>query len=265
MNILSIPLDQIDAGGRLRPIDLDYAQLIASSMAERGQMTPIEVRPAAGARPLPYVLVAGAHRLAGAALAGLTAIDAVVFEGSELEAALREIDENLIRHELKELDRATFLARRKAVYEEMHPETKRGGKREKGANRQFGALTFSVAAQEKLGLSERTIERAVARFNRLTPDVREAIGGLWIADHGAQLDALARLSPSLQQRVAETLVQFPGMSSVSEALAHVEGRDVQAPDPADVRLDAFHRLWRRMTAGERRQVRDFVVKQKGNV
>ena len=253
MNILQLRIEDIDAGRRLRPVDADYVHLIAASMAEHGQMTPIEVMASPGGKPRPYTLVAGAHRLAAAVQAGLPTIQAMVFEGSELEAELREIDENLIRHELKELDRSVFLARRKEVYERLHPQTKRGGDRRSD---QVGSVAnlivrFTASAAERLALSESSISRAIRRYTNLAPDVREQIAPLWIADHGAQLDVLAKLKPEMQREVALIFVRFPGVRSVGEALAQVEGREPEQVDPDEAQFDQFARLWRRMGAASR--------------
>lgn len=42
--VVSIPLADIDVGERLRGVDVDAAAVIAASMQEQGQRTPIEVR-----------------------------------------------------------------------------------------------------------------------------------------------------------------------------------------------------------------------------
>ncbi|MFT8922597.1 hypothetical protein [Acetobacter sp.] len=44
LSVVSIPLADIDVGERLRGIDDDAAAVIAASMQEQGQRTPIEVR-----------------------------------------------------------------------------------------------------------------------------------------------------------------------------------------------------------------------------
>ena len=121
-----IALDRIEVGERLRKTDPDYAAWIAASMAEDGQMTPIEVRPIGHANAHKYRLTAGAHRLEGARINGWEDIEAKVVKATDLKAELREIIENLVRHELSPMDRATALARMQAVYLELHPETARG-------------------------------------------------------------------------------------------------------------------------------------------
>lgn len=260
MNILQLPLDSIDAGDRLRAIDEDYAQLIAASMAEQGQMTPVEVR-ATPSMAKPYALVSGGHRLRAAAIAGLATIDAALFEGSKREARLREIDENLVRRELSELDRATFLAQRKDIYEDLHPETKHGGDRrsDRAANLVRLVARFTTDAAERVGLSERTVRRALARHDRIAPDVRAAIAGTWLADNGAQLDALARYPQGHQRLVPGGMREHPGLRNVKEIIDLVLGDEPPAPDPDGDRFEAFLRLWNRMTPYARGRVRDYVA------
>jgi uncharacterized ParB-like nuclease family protein len=84
--IIAIPLTQIDVGPRLRPVDPAWVELLAASLAERGQDTPITVRPAEEAGR--YMLVAGGHRVAAAEVAGLEALDAFVTEATDDEATL---------------------------------------------------------------------------------------------------------------------------------------------------------------------------------
>ncbi|MBX9594206.1 MAG: ParB N-terminal domain-containing protein, partial [Roseomonas sp.] len=158
--ILSLPLDLVVVGARLRPVDEDYVALLADSMVEHGQQTPITVGPAGPDGR--HKLIAGGHRMAAAVVAGLKAIDAIVSDATGLDAELLEIDENLMRRELSALDRAVFLARRKDVYEALNPDTKHGGKRDKGKSTSL-STRFSAATAAKLGVDERTIQRAVAR------------------------------------------------------------------------------------------------------
>lgn len=245
MNSQRIRLDSVDIGERLRSVDEDYARLIAESMAESGQITAIDVRrPASGQ----YRLIAGAHRVSAARMLGWTEIDAIVREVADLAAELLEIDENLIRRELSELDRAAFLSRRKAIHEAMHPETKRG-KYERGEHkRQNVAFAFAKDAGEKLRLSHRTIERAIARFARIAPDVRQMIAGTWLADHATQLDALGRLDAETQRQVVRRLTAAtPTERDVAGAVAALQGRRKPAPDPDADSLRRLSEAWRKAT------------------
>lgn len=229
--VTQVPLQHIETGDRLRQVDPDFVDLIAVSMEQHGLLTPIEV--GEGDAQGVQRLIAGAHRVAAARKLGWTHIDARVFTGDALSAELREIDENLCRHELSDLDRATFLARRKAIYEQLHPEVRHGGKRGAKASRQIGDLTarFSAEAAEKLGLSERTVQRLIRRHERLHPEVRRALAGTAFARNGGDLDALAAMPHAEQLRVLQ-LIQSRGITRVTAAIELLHGprpeRDVIA-------------------------------------
>ena len=227
MNMQMIPLAQIDVGQRLRAIDPDNAAVIAASMQEIGQRQPIEVRKVAKPKDGKlYVLVTGAHRMKAMEIAGIEEAQAIVVKASEIEAQLLEIDENLCRHELNELDRATFLAKRKEVYEALHPETKHGGDRKSDQVAELCHLipSFTKATAEKLGLSARSIRALVARYNNIMPDVREKITGTWLSGSGAQLDMLARETPDMQRQIADFVVQWPGVKNISEVVCQIKGQ-----------------------------------------
>ena len=262
MNTLRIPLEEIEVGERLREVDPDQAQFMATSIILHGQMTPIEVRPNPG-RPQPWVLVVGGHRMAALELAGLPHATATVFEGTALEARLREIDENLVRHELTVLDRSTFLAQRKALYEQIHPETQHGmGRWDQVAK--LATLRFTADAQERLGLSERVVQRSVTLHERLLPEVRRRLTGTWLANHGSQLEALSKAPGDEQQQAialmfGEITVGSTRPSCVADALATVRGEAAEVGDPVDAAFNAFLRAWKRMPLPVKLRVRTYVM------
>ncbi|GFE94751.1 ParB N-terminal domain-containing protein [Acetobacter persici] len=258
MNMQMIPLAQIDVGQRLRAIDPDNAAVIAASMQEIGQRQPIEVRKVTKPKDGKlYVLVTGAHRMKAMEIAGIEEAQAIVVKASEIEAQLLEIDENLCRHELNELDRATFLAKRKEVYEALHPETKNGGDRKSDQNDKLVVLihSFSQATAEKLGFSKRTIERSVARYKHIMPDVREKISGTWLAASGSQLDALAKETPDMQRQIAEAVHQWPTIKNISEIIRQLKNQPKKAPPTTYDKLVA---LWMRADQATKLRFHDFL-------
>jgi ParB family chromosome partitioning protein len=256
--IVSMPLDRITIGERLRGIDPDWVEAIAHSMHERGQDTPIivgEAGPDDGLHPL----IAGAHRVEAARRLGWAEIAAIVRAESGLAARLTEIDENLMRRELSALDRAVFLAERKAVYEALHPEAARPGPRNKIADklvRNF-VSSFAAATAAKVGLDERSIRRALVRA-RLPAEVRAAIATHPIADRGVELDRLVGLGPELQARVVAVLTdpERPARS-VQEALIRLEAAD--GPAPHVVARRQFERLLAVWRAAGREARREFLA------
>lgn len=205
----TIPLDLIDVDDRLRPEDAAYVEILAASMAEVGQIEAIELRPNP-AKPGRFLLTAGLHRLRAVERNGWTSINAKIVERGPDEARLVEIDENLMRRELGALDRAIFLAERKRVWEAMYPETAHG-KAPKSLKNQGGnkvakmATRFSKEVEERTGLSERTVRRAVALAADLSPEIVRLIRGSYLENHAADLEKLRDLPFDEQLEAAQNL------------------------------------------------------------
>jgi ParB family transcriptional regulator, chromosome partitioning protein len=241
-----LPLDRILVGKRLRAIDYDYVSMLAASMLDSGQHTPIHVGPA-GADGM-YPLIAGGHRYAAAKLAGIETLTAQVFEGDALSAQLLEIDENLMRRGLSEMDRAVFLARRKDIYEALHPETGMG-KAPKSKNDKsvvlFQTPAFSEDVAEKVGLSRRSIERAIKRAS-IEPDLREMLAGTRWADNGATLDGLVRLEPLVRAKAVVALTRADGpAANLAAAVAEATNAREGQRNENDEQLARLQTGWRK--------------------
>lgn len=247
--MVAIALTLIDAAERLRPVNEDRALLLAAGMAEEGLRVPIEVRPL-NKRGL-HPLITGGHRLRAAILLDWTEIEAEILDLTADEARLREINENLFRADLTELDRAVFLAEKKRLYEKRHPETRHGGDRRSDQVPIVGNLAprFSDDACERLGLSKSALYRTIARA-ALPANVRALLAGTPIANNGAQLDALLRLEPVEQLHVARALAsQMPDApSSVAAAVKLLREPNAPVapePDPSDAQYQALLGAWRK--------------------
>lgn len=251
--VVAIPLELIDAIDRLREVDEAYATVMAASFVERGQRTPIEIV----RRGDRFRLVFGATRYRAAQIAELPTIKAVITEADDAELRLREIDENLIRNELTALDRARFLAERKRIYEALNPEAKHGANRfTRDAN--LATLSFSADIAEKTDLSERTIQRAVALAEALSPDVVKALQHTPLARNQSALETLAK-HPAKRQEAAVSLLlaEENPAKSVNEAFDRLDGRAVK---PAEEKhLSKAVDLWGRMSAKDRRAFLGFLA------
>ena len=259
MNIQSVLLDSIDVGERLRSTDADYVAWIADNFREHGQLQPILVRP--GEVTGRYRLVDGGHRLEAARLAGLPRIRAIVLEDRDDEAAeLLEIDANLVRADLSPLDRAVFLGRRAAIYASEHPETERG---KAGAAARWHAndtLSFASDAEEKLGIGQRTIQRAIQVARGLKPELRHRLAGTWLARDQGQLLALAKLDPAEQAKAVELLLH-PVQPRRNVAEAQREVRGIQVPEIAieAVEMQRLLTAWRKAGRAARMKFIDHLV------
>jgi ParB family chromosome partitioning protein len=167
-----IRLADVKADQRLRPVSAAGVQSILASVAEIGQIKdPVHVRKTKAG----LVLLAGGHRLAAYAELKIEEADAWVWSGiTNDHARLIEIDDNLAGAEMGPLDTAVFLAERKAVYERLHPETKRGGDRKsvefQNQTDIESVRSFVTTTAEKFGLSERHVRRLVEAGEKLGID-----------------------------------------------------------------------------------------------
>jgi ParB family chromosome partitioning protein len=247
LGLQPIPISSIDAGLRLRPVDEAQAAFLAENIQANGLRQPVEVRAVKGGG---YRLIAGGHRLAACARLGWTDIPAFVFEATDDEARLAEIDENLVRHELNPLDRATFLFERKELYEKLHPQTKHGAQGGPGGKRnETEIVSFSKDTAERVGLTDRSIRLSVKIATSLAPDVKAQIAGTRVAKVQAELLALAKLAPTAQRAVLALLLgDDPKAMTVRQAVA------LQSNRPATTAKDGYARLmgaWARATIAER--------------
>lgn len=260
MNIVTLDLDKIDDSKRLRPVDPVYVSIMAESIEENGQLTPIEVRPP-GKNGM-HRLVIGAHRVGAMRQLGRKTIDAVIFEGSDNEADLREIDENLCRHDLNDLDRAIFLGKRKEAYERLHPRSmleKSMGNQ--GVAKMATVLRFTLDAARTMKTAERTIQRLVHRYENLEPGVRDRLKGTWLASAGSELDALARLSHVEQVKVVEMLLrEVDPQPNVAAAKIVVRGIRAKPRTTADEECSKLIALWKRTGPKGRDAFREFLTK-----
>ncbi|PKP85840.1 MAG: chromosome partitioning protein ParB [Alphaproteobacteria bacterium HGW-Alphaproteobacteria-2] len=227
---------------RLRAVSEDIAEALASSIAQRGLINPITVRgPGAEGR---YVLVCGAHRLRAHRLLGRETIPAMVVEADGFDAILMEIAENAVRNELSKLDRAMHIVRWREVFEQKYGPVKRGG--DQSANialwsEASGFAGWTVYAQEKIGLSKRSIMYAQEIALKIRPELRAALSGTPEADNQRILLRFADNVPEeFQLRAAEMIRSG---APVREAL-RATGGDVEKNGGARAAkaIAAFSRL-----------------------
>lgn len=97
-----IMLERIEVGGNVRELDAEHVSALAGSMAVRGLIVPVAVRPLDGER---FALVAGEHRVAAARELGWSSIAAVISDQAE-GARGDQGAENVLRKTLTPLEEA---------------------------------------------------------------------------------------------------------------------------------------------------------------
>ena len=209
MDVVRIPLaDTMRFGGR--DVDAATVRMLSESMAAVGQMTPILVR--RGKRQEgptskdTYWIIAGRHRVQAARELGWAEIDAVLADLDTPHAELCEIDENLVRAELSDAERAKAHARREELMVQLGLAApgRRGGDRRSNDNSSLGSYAKDTA--EALGVHRRTVQRDLRRAKTIEPEVLDDITGTDL-DKGVVLDELARAPRSQQVALLDEIRQ----------------------------------------------------------
>ena len=210
-----VALTDIVVRKRARALRSEAVTVLAESMRDSGLINPITLRPIADGR---YGLIAGFHRLDAANRLRWPEIQAIILDGVDaIDAELYEIDENLIRADLTDAEKAAHHTRRKDLYQQKYPETKSGqAGRGRGKLRQIGEANerYTADTAKKTGGSERSIQRHVERGNKI-PNVSELAGTS--LDHGVELDALADLPKDVQAELIEKARKGEKVSAKAEA------------------------------------------------
>lgn len=177
-------------------INKRLVQQLANSIDKLGLLNPIIIT--SGNR-----LIAGLHRLEACQSLGWVEIPAIVIDYDKLSEELVTIDENLIRKQLNALEEAELLSKRKKIYQELYPETKRGvaGALAKH-NGATDKISFARSVSEVTGQSERNINRKIYVFESLQKDVIDLIKDTKIVDSFFELLNLSRLPHDSQLEIA---------------------------------------------------------------
>ena len=113
---MRIPISEIKINPERRKADPAHIKELSKSIADVGLLNPITVNE-------DHTLIAGLHRLEAAKLLGWTEIECTMCGIDSIRAELAEIDENVVRRNLTNTELNDLLARRKKLYETLHPET----------------------------------------------------------------------------------------------------------------------------------------------
>lgn len=202
--IASVDIWRLRVDDQKHRLKIDIKSL-AESILATGQINPITVKKEGDE----FRVIAGRRRYAALTyiqekLRPEERIKALVYltDLNELQEELIKIDENIMRSQLSgaEFDEAIY--RRKQIYEELNPDTKQHtsgavAKHAKASEKKKPAPAFTKDAADKLQVSRRTIEKAIARAAKASDVVKRA------RETGAippsKVDLLVMLSPKDQE------------------------------------------------------------------
>lgn len=211
MGPVEIEIEKIKINKRMRKVDQLKVNELKESIQELGLLQPITISKS-------NELIAGAHRLEAFKQLLKFKIPCIYLQSdNKLDIELAEIDENLIRSELNDIDRGDFLLRRKEIYEEKYPETKQGGDRKseqiKSSKSRFeNNSSFVKDTTEKLQnlgkkVSERTIERSIQIAKNLNSEQKEVLKEKELPK--TELLELVRQKPEIKDKIIEKIKDLP--------------------------------------------------------
>ena len=218
-SMVDIRVNLIKAGERLRPYDKKKAVDLSYSIEKLGLLNPILVREIEKGK---YRLIAGLHRLRAFEFLGWGHIPCVIIKRKdERDYELMEIDENLARSDLTQIERDSHMARRKEIYEYLHPNATKAAKvkvaavKSKDDKLSFDSSFVEVQAARD-GVSPSTIKEAVARAQVPNSQKLEGTALEGVRKRNA-LAKIHRRDPALAQDIINRAVagEAPDVKSIA--------------------------------------------------
>lgn len=242
--LIEIAIAAIRIPDRQRTFDPTTVEAIVGTLDRLGLKQPIEV----SAEGDGYRLIAGRHRLAACDKVGWTKIPALLVKlddaDEDASAALHEAFENLIRGKLTAFDRMSHIAAAKAAHDSLYPNTLKGRPKKMtpaAAEKLeiFSNFSFSRAAAEHLGFTQRLVNQITACWAGLSVESKARLRGSRLADQQSELFTLGRLEPVEQKLVLDLLLATPpGAANIVDAWAIAAKKPRDAHEARKVQLYA---------------------------
>ncbi|MEO1489625.1 MAG: ParB/RepB/Spo0J family partition protein [Pseudomonadota bacterium] len=261
----------------------DKAVALGRLMAVDGQRDPIKVAPRKGKQP--WKLVAGLHRLRGAALEGLK-VYAIEVGGDDANHAELEASENLHRRIPGPIERAKFVAAladaARARIAGDHGDLSdqelglkaRWDRVKRGEDRVQDALeadtadsldnlstlyTWKASVADALGMSAKEVQRSMALYRLLIepfPELAEPLSRHPIVgENASQLKLITGVADEANRRaVIEALLADPELDAASARIAiGLDAAPAKATAPHQKHFDAIEGAWARLKLAKRRE------------
>jgi ParB family transcriptional regulator, chromosome partitioning protein len=199
-----IDIDKVSVGSNRRALKDEKVADLMQSIQTNGLLNPITL-------DQNLTLIAGLHRLTACRLLGFTQIECKVVECDRDHARLAEIDENLIRNELDDLERMELWDERERILEGMGLRARAGDNQYTRRGGAPGAppLRTTVELAQEVGYSERTFQQGKQIARDIAPDVKTVIRGTSVAKSPKTLLKVARAGSEERKKAeqAERAVQ----------------------------------------------------------
>jgi len=235
----TLPISQVESCSSQprKYFDPEKLEELADSIREHGIIQPLTVRKLSSGY---YQIIAGERRWRAARLAGLSEVPAVIIEADDRKAMELAMIENLQREDLNPMEEAEGY---KSLVEQYD-------------------MTQEEAAQ-RVGKSRSAVANAM-RLLQLTGDVRKLVEeGKLSAGHAR---ALLPLSPLLQKKAAETVVQSGLSVRQTEQLSKkLQAEPKKPPEKKQPEVDYVAEAQRELTNKLSRTCRIAHGKRKGRV
>lgn len=251
METVELPSALVYAHADGRPLDENKILALTESVREIGLLSPIIVRRAQrirnGQKADAYEILAGHHRYEACAVRlKWEHIPCVIKDTTDLLAELVMIDENLCRAELTPAQAAFQTARRKEVYEALHPETKalvfKGNQHTGEVTAKFAATSFAAQTARTTGRAERTVRLDAARGEALGPSIKRIVNTS--LDKGIELDALAKLPTEERENLMARAERGERVSAQSKSVKKTPA-PLSDAETEEQWLAAIMRIWNR--------------------
>ena len=195
-NLVEIEKIKLD---ETKPFNKELVKKLAKSIEIVGLLNPIILT-------ADFSLVAGRLRVEAYKIMGFKEIPASFVTLDEMHQRMAAIDENLIRKVLTKLEEAEQLSERKKIYEALYPETRRGvaGALAKH-NGATDKISFAADVASKTGQTERNVNRKIALYDNLYPEVRELVRNSTIANNMSEIRRLCDFDFGEQIEFAEMI------------------------------------------------------------
>ena len=194
MELVDIPVGDIQVINRLRKTDASKIQELATSISDIDLLHPIAV----AEKDNNYVLLSGEHRLSAFKLLERPTIPCVVRENNPLINQLVEVSENLCSNRLNAIEESNAIVMREKILIQL------GRKAIVGSNQYTEDKVTNKELANQLGISRR-VDQYKKQVANLHPKVQEMLGETKFANNMMDMVRLSKQSKEVQMEVAKIL------------------------------------------------------------